>query len=62
MIGKPEGWKTLWRCWGVYLVQVVILPNQFFQLRLHVDDSLCREFELDDRNPGILQVLQEAHF
>lgn len=45
-----------------HLVQVIVLSDEFLQLRLDVDDLVRGEVELDDRNTGFLEVLQEADF
>ena len=45
---------------SAHLVEVVVLPDELLELRLHVDDLLGREVELDHRHPGLLEVLEEA--
>ena len=45
-----------------YLVEIIILPNKLFKLRLHIYDSLGREIELDDGDARLLEVLEEAYF
>lgn len=44
-----------------YLVEVVVLANEFLQLRLHVDNLGGRELELHDRHTCVLEVLQETN-
>ena len=39
-----------------YLVEVVVLSDQFLQLTLYVDDLLAWEFELDYRHFGFFQL------
>lgn len=45
-----------------HLVQIVVLSNQLLQLRLNIDNLLRWELELDHRNPGLSQMLEESHF
>ena len=42
------------------LVQVVVLADQLLELRLHVDDLLGRELELDDWHASLFEVSKEA--
>jgi hypothetical protein len=45
-----------------YLVEVVVLTNQLFQLRLHVDNLLGWEIKLHDWHSRFLEILQESDF
>ena len=47
---------------GTDLVQIIILSNQFLELRLNIDNLLCREFKLDHGNASLLKMLQESNF
>ena len=45
----------------IYLVEIVILPYQFFQLALNIDDLLDGELELDDGHAGLFELDQESN-
>ena len=45
---------------SMYLVEIVVLPNELLQLRLNIDDLRARELELHHGHPRLLEVLQEA--
>lgn len=47
---------------NAYLVQIVVLSNEFLQLRLHVDNLRSRELELDHWHARLFQMLQEPNF
>lgn len=45
---------------SMYLVEIVVLPNELFQLRLNVHNLRARELKLHHRHTRLLEVLQEA--
>jgi hypothetical protein len=44
------------------LVQIVVLANEFLELRLHVDNLLGGEFEFNYRDAGLFEVGKETDF
>lgn len=50
------GWTSL-----AYLVKVVVLTDELFELGLDVHDSFRWEFELDEWDPSFFKMLQEPH-
>lgn len=55
----------IWDCapsigMSMYLVEIVVLPNELLQLRLNIDDLRARELELHHGHTRLLEVLQEA--
>lgn len=45
-----------------YAIEIVVLSDEFFQLRLDVDDAFGGEFELDDGDSCFFEVFEEADF
>ena len=58
---NPTQWLVFLRSVGdfleKYLVEVVVLPNQFLELRLYVDDSLGWELKLDHGHSSFFEML-----
>jgi hypothetical protein len=44
------------------LIQVVVLADELLELRLHIDDLLGGELELDNGNTGGFEVREETDF
>ena len=44
------------------LREVVIALNELLQLGLYVQDLVCREVVLDDRDTGLFEVAEETDF
>jgi hypothetical protein len=43
------------------LVEIIVLPDKFLELRLNVDYPLGREVKLDHRHARLLEVPEKAH-
>jgi hypothetical protein len=47
--------------WPTYLVQIVILANEPFELGLNVQDFMGRKLEFYERDTILFEKLQEPH-
>lgn len=68
ILGRLQTWISIQKTQNhqnimmAYLVKIVVLADELFQLGLHVDNLGAGELELHDWHTRLLEVLQETDF